>query len=88
VLETNRDLDRAAAREEAVAMLRAVDIPEPAARYDDYPHQLSRGLCQRVLLAMAVGCEPGLIVADEPTTALDVTIEAGILETVRALTAR
>ena len=88
VLETNRDLDRAAAREAAVAMLRAVDIPEPAARYDDYPHQLSRGLCQRVLLAMAFGCDPSLIVADEPTTALDVTIEAGIMETVRDLQAR
>lgn len=88
VIEDNRDLDRAAAREEAVAMLREVDIPEPAAHYDDYPHQLSRGLCQRVLLAMAFACEPSLIVADEPTTALDVTIEAGILDLVRDLQAR
>jgi len=88
VIEVNRDLDRAAAREAAVEMLRAVEVPEPASRYDDYAHQLSRGLCQRVLLAMALACQPSLIVADEPTTALDVTVEAQILDLVRDLQAR
>ncbi len=81
-IELNRDLSGAAAKEEAIRMLREVDIPEPEARFDDYPHQFSGGMRQRVLIAMALACRPNLIIADEPTTALDVTVEGQILELV------
>jgi len=84
-IELNRDLDTADARAEAVRMLREVGIPKPEERYDDYPHQFSGGMRQRVLIAMALGCRPNLIIADEPTTALDVTIEGQILDLVRDL---
>jgi ABC-type dipeptide/oligopeptide/nickel transport system ATPase component len=77
-----------AARERAVALLDAVSIPQPERRVRDYPHQLSGGLRQRALIAMALACNPSLLVADEPTTALDVTIQAQILELLRDLQQR
>ena len=81
-------LDARAARERALAMLAAVGIPAPRERLDAWPHELSGGMRQRVLLAMAMCCEPALLLADEPTTALDVTIQAQILELVRDLQRR
>ena len=84
-VELNRDLSSKAARDVAVDTLREVGIPEPEVRYDDYPHEFSGGMRQRVLIAMALACEPSLVIADEPTTALDVTVEASILELVQDL---
>jgi len=74
---------RREARGRAVALLDAVRVPDPARRVDDYPHQLSGGLRQRALIAMALACRPALLIADEPTTALDVTIQAQILDLLR-----
>jgi oligopeptide/dipeptide ABC transporter ATP-binding protein len=73
------------AAELAIELLEAVRIPHPAARVDDYPHQLSGGMRQRVMIAMAIACKPSLLIADEPTTALDVTIQAQILELLREM---
>jgi len=81
----HRDVTRAQAKEQAIEMLRRVRIPSPEQRYDDYPHRLSGGMRQRVMIAMALALSPQLLIADEPTTALDVTIQAQILELMRAL---
>jgi oligopeptide/dipeptide ABC transporter ATP-binding protein len=83
----HRGLDYDAARARAIEMLGIVGIPAPAARIDEYPHQLSGGMRQRVMIAMALSCEPQLLIADEPTTALDGTIQAQILDLLRRLQA-
>ena len=87
-VEINRDVGTSEAKAIAIDMLREVGIPEAADRYGDYPHEFSGGMRQRVLIAMALACEPALVIADEPTTALDVTVEAQILELVADLQER
>ena len=84
-IRQHQNLRGPAARNAAVEMLNLVGIPEPNARYDEYPHQMSGGMKQRVMIAMALSCRPGLLIADEPTTALDVTIQAQILELIQRL---
>ena len=87
-IEAHLHLGRHQAMERAIELLATVGIPEPRERARAYPHQLSGGMCQRVMIAMALSCEPQLLIADEPTTALDVTIQAQMLDLIRELQAR
>ena len=84
-LMLHTDLDKAQAKERAIEMLKLVKIPLPEKRFNEYPHQLSGGMRQRVMIAMALSCNPKLLICDEPTTALDVTIQAQILDLLRNL---
>lgn len=85
MIKTHEQLSKKQLREKAIEMLKLVGIPSPEKRIDEYPHELSGGMRQRVMIAMALSCNPELLIADEPTTALDVTIQAQILELMREL---
>jgi oligopeptide/dipeptide ABC transporter ATP-binding protein len=85
VLQLHRNMKRGPARARALELLRTVGIPDPERRLTSYPHEMSGGMAQRVMIAMALACEPELLIADEPTTALDVTIQAQILDLMRSL---
>ena len=84
-LTLHQGMDKAAARQRALELMKLVGIPLPEKRLDDFPHQLSGGMRQRVMIAMALACNPSLLIADEPTTALDVTIQAQIMKLLRDL---
>jgi len=81
----HNDVSKKAARQHAIDLLGRVGIPTPQTRVDDYPHQFSGGMRQRAMIAMALSCDPGLLIADEPTTALDVTVQAQILDLISSL---
>ena len=85
VITTHLGFSKKDAREKTLGLLKAVKIPSPEIRVNEYPHQMSGGMRQRVMIAMCIACNPSLLIADEPTTALDVTIEAQILELLRNL---
>ncbi|MBF0327947.1 MAG: ABC transporter ATP-binding protein [Nitrospirae bacterium] len=84
-LTTHYNMSKREAMDKAVELLKAVKIPSPELRVKDYPHQISGGMRQRVMIAMAIACNPSLLIADEPTTALDVTIQAQILDLIQGL---
>ena len=84
-LRLHRGMDKKSAMDEAVRMMQAVGIANPEVRAHEYPHQMSGGMRQRVMIAMALACRPQILIADEPTTALDVTIQAQILDLIRDL---
>jgi peptide/nickel transport system ATP-binding protein len=84
-LRQHRRLDRRSARAAAITLLEQVGLADAARRYESYPNQISGGMCQRAMIAMALACHPRLLIADEPTTALDVTIQAQILALIRRL---
>jgi peptide/nickel transport system ATP-binding protein len=88
VIHEHMSVSKRAARARALELLDLVHIPDPARRLDEYPHQLSGGMRQRVMIAMALACDPKVLIADEPTTALDVTIQAGILDLLREVRER
>jgi peptide/nickel transport system ATP-binding protein len=87
-IQAHRDVSDAEARDQVVALLERVGIPRARERFDSYPHEFSGGMRQRVMIAMALSCDPAVLIADEPTTALDVTIQAQILEVLKELRAR
>jgi oligopeptide/dipeptide ABC transporter ATP-binding protein len=87
-IQLHRDVSKRQAKLRALELLKAVGIPRAERRIDDYPHQFSGGMRQRVMIAMALACDPKILIADEPTTALDVTIQAGILDLLRELRGR
>ncbi|ATN32345.1 nickel import ATP-binding protein NikD [Rhizobium sp. ACO-34A] len=88
VLRIHMGLGKAARRERAIELFRLVGLPDPAERLNHFPHQMSGGQCQRVMIAMAIACNPTLLIADEPTTALDVTIQKQILDLLMDLQAK
>ena len=85
VIRVHEKVSRKEEKRRVLDLLDTVGIPSPAERYSSYPHELSGGMCQRVMIAMALACSPELLIADEPTTALDVTIQAGILSLIKSL---
>jgi oligopeptide transport system ATP-binding protein len=87
-LELHRGLDKKAAADEAMKLLRLVGIPDAERRINDYPHQFSGGMQQRIMIAMALSCNPALLIADEPTTSVDVTVQAQLLEIINNLRAQ
>jgi oligopeptide/dipeptide ABC transporter ATP-binding protein len=87
-LERHRDMYGQVAQDEAIRLLKLVGIPQPDQRVKEYPHQFSGGMRQRAMIALAISCEPQLIIADEPTTVVDVTIQAQLLELIRGITER
>jgi oligopeptide transport system ATP-binding protein len=87
-IRLHQGLDKVKAKDKAIDMLRLVGIPNPVKRVDDYPHQFSGGMRQRVMIAMALSCNPEVLIADEPSTALDVTIQAQILEIIKDLSVK